>query len=127
MFKSIRAMMIETAGGGSSNTTSTEEDAEDGLDQHAEPPDETDYDDELPSNLIVTGLPIELFSSIELKREFEKMFTRLDAACRFAYFRLLKRCCVQFDEPVVAVLARLELDRVRFMDTNLKMYLSKVS
>lgn len=135
MFKSIRAIMIEATNGlSNSNTTSTEDDTEDGLDQHAEPPDDTDYDDELPSNLIVTGLPMEVFSSVELKREFEKMFTRFSgggrdekSGCRFAYFRILKRCCVQFDEPMLAVLARLELDRVRFMDTQLKMYLNKVN
>lgn len=149
MFKSIRAMMLETSsggsGGGASNTTSIEEDVlnnDDGLDQHAELPGEDttgsgggDYDDdELPSNIIVTGLPNELFSSVELKRQFESMFTSrfaLDnhdhtSSCRFAYFRLLKRCCVQFDEPVVAVLARLELDRVIFMGSQLKMYLNKV-
>lgn len=126
MFKSIRSMMLESGGLSSSNTTSTEEDTEDGLDQHAEAPDDADYDDELPSNLIVTGLPGELFSSVELKHEFEQMFARFDASCHFGYFRLLKRCCVQFDEPMVAVLARLELDRVLFMNTQLKMYLNKV-
>lgn len=144
MFKSIRAMMIETSsggsGGGASNMTSIEEDInnDDGLDQHGDDSMGNglgDYDDdELPSNLIVTGLPNELFSSVELKRQFESMFTSrfaLDnhdhsSTCRFAYFRLLKRCCVQFEEPVVAVLARLELDRVLFMGTQLKMYLNKV-
>lgn len=128
----------------SSNTTSTEEEAdiEDGLiDHHHEPLemaaaaaasqlDELDVDDAaLPSQLIVTGLPSELFTSgdDEIKRQFEAMFTRIEPTSRFAYFRLLKRCCVHFDEPIAAVLARLELDRVLFMGSPLKMYLNKVT
>lgn len=146
MFKSIRSMMLGSGsssgganGSSSSNTTSLEEDDEgneDGLDRCQQPPDETDYDnDDLPSNLIVTGLPLEIFTSSSssssssgggLKQQFEDMFTRIDPRCRFSYFRLLKRCCIQFEEPLVAVLARLELDRIVFDGAELKMYLNKV-
>lgn len=146
MFKSIRSMMMEGGLSSSSNTTSTDNEDfmnEDGLEQPPQLPAplpplpplpyellsdfdaSLEYDDALPSNLIVTGLPGELFSSPELKREFEALFTRFDSACRFGYFRLLKRCSVQFDEPIVAVLVRLELDRIDFAGAQLKMYLNK--
>lgn len=124
MFKSIRSMMVECGGLNSSNTTSTEEENDDTIDPS---PEYINDDDGLPSNLIVTGLPSELFSSAELKKEFEMMFTRVHSDCRFGYFKLFRRCCVQFDEPMAAVLARLELDRVLFMNTQLKMFLNKVS
>ena len=147
MFKSIRSMMMEGGLSSSSNTTSTDNEDfmnEDGLEQPPQLPAplpplpplpcellsdfdaSLEYDDALPSNLIVTGLPGELFSSAELKREFEALFTRFDSACQFGYFRLLKRCSVQFDEPIVAVLVRLELDRIDFAGAQLKMYLNKV-
>lgn len=140
-------MMMEGGLSSSSNTTSTDNEDfmnEDGLEQPPQLPAplpplpplpcellsdfdaSLEYDDALPSNLIVTGLPGELFSNAELKREFEALFTRFDSACRFGYFRLLKRCSVQFDEPIVAVLVRLELDRIDFAGAQLKMYLNKV-
>lgn len=110
-----------------SNTTSTEdenggeteEDDEDGL---------VEQGDELPDNLIVTGLPNEFFGagSGELKKEFEAMFTRIESACRFSYFRLFKRCCIQFNDPIAAILARFELDEIMFLNTQLKLYLNKV-
>ena len=113
-----------------SNQTSTEDENgdedenEDGLDQ--EGGGDGDAGDELPDNLIVTGLPNDLFGNGELKQQFEAMFTRIESLCRFSYFRLFKRCCIQFNDPIAAILARFELDEIVFLNTQLKLYLNKV-
>ena len=82
--------------------------------------------DILPRNLIVTSLPIQVFSDFETKLKFERIFTDIDAKCNFCYFRLFKRCCIQYEDSISAVLARFELENLSFLNENLKIFLTKV-
>ena len=78
-------------------------------------------DVELPHDLIVTGLPGQLFVDAESKREFEALFRQVDDECTFGYLRLFKRCCVRYECAASALLARFELDAISTLKHSFKM------
>jgi hypothetical protein len=81
---------------------------------------------DLPNNIIVTSLPIELFKNDEFKVEFEKKFKSIDANCKFSYLRVFRRCSVQFENPISAYIARFELNNYLMMNNyRLRVYLTK--
>lgn len=82
-------------------------------------------DEELPKNLIVTSIPSEVFSNLEVKAEFERLFASVDSRCKFCYFRIFKRCLVQFDSEISAVLVRYELNGFRFLDERIRVFLTR--
>lgn len=82
-------------------------------------------DDSLPRHLIVTSVCDQVFSNAEIKSQFEKMFS--DLKCKFCYLPTFKRCYIQFDSPVAAVLARVQLHDQKFLNEPLKIFLNKVS
>lgn len=94
-------------------------DEDDGADVNIE------NDDDLPKNLIVTSLPSELFANVDIKSKFEHMFTEIDASCKFFYFRIFKRCLIQYENPISAILARFELDDKLFLNDSLRIFLTK--
>lgn len=81
---------------------------------------------ELPRNIIVAQLPNELFANLDIKSKFERLFIELDPACKFFYFRIFKRCLIQFEDPLNAILARFELDDFTFLNDKLRIFLTKV-
>ena len=85
-----------------------------------------DNDDILPRNLIVTSIPSQVFTEFDVKLKFESIFLKIDEKCSFCYFRLFKRCCIQYENPISAVLARFELENLVFQNENLKIFLTKV-
>ena len=88
--------------------------------------DPLNEDDILPRNLIVTSIPLDVFTEFEVKLRFEKIFTSVDPKCTFCYIRLFRRCCIQYEDSISAVLARFELDEQPFMGERLKIFLTKV-
>lgn len=80
---------------------------------------------ELPKNVIVAQLPNELFANLDVKSEFERLFLNLDSNCKFLYFRIFKRCLIQFDDAISAILARFELDDYLFLNDKLRLFLTK--
>jgi hypothetical protein len=82
-------------------------------------------DDHLPRNLIVTSIPTEIFSNLDIKSKFEHMFLNIDEKCKFCYFRAFKRCCIQYECPISAILARFELDDQPFLDDKLRIFLTR--
>ncbi|CAF0951500.1 unnamed protein product [Brachionus calyciflorus] len=86
---------------------------------------ETMEEHELPKNIIVAQLPNELFASLDVKSEFERLFLSLESNCKFFYFRIFKRCLIQFEHPINAILARFELDDYLFLNDKLRIFLTK--
>ena len=83
-------------------------------------------DKDLPRNLIVSCLPDQLFSDLELKHQFESIFKQIDHRCKFSYFRVFRRCSIDFEEPIAALIARIELEGKPLLGhSNLKMFLNK--
>jgi hypothetical protein len=87
-----------------------------------------DFDEQnFPSNLIVTSVPVEVFSNLQLKSKFEELFLDIDENCKFCFFRIFRRCSIQFSSWIAAILARIQLDNYVFMGENLKIFLNKVN
>ncbi len=82
-------------------------------------------DEQLPRNLLVTSMKNEVFTNMEIKLEFEKLFN--DFKCKFCYLPSFKRCYIQFDNPIAAILARIQLHDELFLNETLKIFLNKVS
>lgn len=82
-------------------------------------------DDHLPRNLIVSSIPTEIFSNLDIKSKFEHMFLNIDEKCKFCYFRIFKRCCIQYENPISAILARFELDDQPFLNDKLRIFLTR--
>ncbi|RNA29015.1 calcipressin-1 isoform X1, partial [Brachionus plicatilis] len=80
---------------------------------------------ELPRNIIVAQLPKELFANLDIKSKFERLFIDLEPECKFFYFRIFKRCLIQFEDPLNAILARFELDDFIFLSDRLRIFLTK--
>jgi hypothetical protein len=81
-------------------------------------------DDHLPRNLLVTSLCDQVFTNDEIKSQFEQMF--VDLKCKFCYLPSFRRCYIQFDSPVAAILARVQLYDQKFLNEPLKVFLNKV-
>lgn len=88
---------------------------------------ETIEEHELPRNIIVAQLPNELFANLDIKSSFERLFFELESSCKFFYFRIFKRCLIQFEDPLNAILARFELDDFTFLNDKLRIFLTKVN
>lgn len=82
-------------------------------------------DEQLPRNLLVTSMKNEVFTNMEIKLQFEKLFN--DFKCKFCYLSSFKRCYIQFDNPIAAILARIQLHDELFLNESLKIFLNKVS
>ena len=62
----------------------------------------------------------------DIKSDFERLFLNFDSNCKFIYFRIFKRCLIQFDDAISAILARFELDDYSFLNDKLRIFLTKV-
>lgn len=79
--------------------------------------------DSLPRNIIVTSLHNDLFTTSEIRKEFERLFLSIDDECSFCYISIFKRCSLTFSSPIYAILARIKLNGTPFMGEDLKMFL----
>ena len=88
---------------------------------------EEDAEQNLSKNLIVTNVPIEVFLDFNLRDQFEKLFADLDHKCKFYYFKSFKRCRIECDDFISALLVKIELDDIYFFNANLKVFITKVN
>nr|CAG4651399.1 EOG090X0FJX [Simocephalus serrulatus]SVE94556.1 EOG090X0FJX [Simocephalus serrulatus] len=71
-------------------------------------------ENELPTSLIVTNLPQELFFQQELKTELEALFRTFDDTATFHYLRSFRRARVDFANNSIASKARVHLHHTPF-------------
>lgn len=83
-------------------------------------------DDDLAKHLIVTNLPTELFSDSNVRAQFETLVLSLDARSKLFYFKPLKRCQIECDDFISALIIKFELDDYFFFNANLKVFVTKV-
>lgn len=83
------------------------------------------HEEELTKNLIVTNLPNEVFQDSELRMQFENLFLELDHKCQFYYFKSFKRCRIECDDFISALLMKFELEDRPFYNVNLKVFLTQ--
>ncbi|KRZ90548.1 Calcipressin-2, partial [Trichinella sp. T8] len=85
-----------------------------------------DREIELPSSLIVTNVPAEVFQNLELKHQFEALFKEVDETATFHYLSTFKRCRVQFCSSERATAARIHLDFTSFFGSSLRCFFTQV-
>ncbi|CAF0873037.1 unnamed protein product [Adineta ricciae] len=76
----------------------------------------------LPSSLIITPVPSELFTEQHVKDEFEQLFRVYDPDITVLYLKFFQRVRITFTSPHNALQARLHLHEYRFHGTIIKTY-----
>lgn len=82
-------------------------------------------DEDLAKHLIVTNLPVELFSDSNLRTQFETLILSLDARSKLFYFKPLRRCQIECEDFISALIIKFELDDYFFFNANLKIFVTK--
>ncbi|CAF1041762.1 unnamed protein product [Adineta steineri] len=76
----------------------------------------------LPSSLIITPVPQELFTNQQMKDEFEQLFRVYDSQITILYLKFFQRVRITFTSSHNALQARLHLHEHLFYGTRIKTY-----
>ena len=98
------------------------------INEEDEENEEEEIEEDKLTDLIVTSLPIDLFTNEHLKKDFETLFKKYDEneEVSFVYFRILKRCTVKYLNESSALNARYELDNQLFLGEPIRLFFSQV-
>lgn len=80
-------------------------------------------DENLPRNILITQMREEIFRNKDIKLQFEQLFQNL--TCKFCYLSTFKRCYIEFENPVAAILARVQLHDQMFLNEPLNIFINK--
>ncbi|VDM92022.1 unnamed protein product [Litomosoides sigmodontis] len=80
---------------------------------------------DLPDAIIVTNVPIEVFSVDEQKANFSDLFTQIESDCRFDFLRSFRRVRITFEKPESATAAKLLTQHLSFNGTILKSFFAQ--
>lgn len=87
-------------------------------------PDSDSFDD-LPTSLIVTNIHSEVFTDEHQREEMENLFKFFSPNVKFQWFRSFKRLRVNFDSPVAAATARIQLHQYQCGKSNINCYFAQ--
>lgn len=92
--------------------------------EHSRPAEEENQIDvsNLPSSLIITAIPQELFVDQKLKDEFEELFRVYDPEIVVLYLKFFQRVRITFTTSFAALQARLHLHEYPFAGSSIKVY-----
>ncbi|XP_065577494.1 calcipressin-1-like [Artemia franciscana] len=95
------------------------DDEENGVD---EIPNFDEGAEDSPSSLIVTSVPLVVFTENQVKEEFEQLFKQFDSSITVQYLKSFKRARVNFSSPSSAAKARIHIHGTPFEDSHIKCY-----
>ncbi|VVD00487.1 protein sarah [Leptidea sinapis] len=84
----------------------------------------TDFDD-LPKSVIVTNIHSEVFSDEKLKKKLEDIFRTFSDNVVFQWLKSFKRLRVNYDSPLDAANARVQLHQYHFHKTRINCYFAQ--
>lgn len=87
--------------------------------------DEVDDFDDLPKSVIVTNIHSNIFSDDQLKKEMEDLFRTFSDNLTFQWLRSFKRLRVNYDSPLAAANARVQLHQYQFYDSCINCYFAQ--
>lgn len=87
--------------------------------------DEFNNLDDLPKSVIVTNIHSAVFVDDKLKKEMEDLFRTFSENTTFQWLRSFKRLRVNYDSPVAAASARIQLHQYQFHDTCINCYFAQ--
>ncbi|XP_022909113.1 protein sarah [Onthophagus taurus] len=89
-------------------------------------PHETDDEfDDLPSSLIVTNIHDTVFTNAEKKEEVEELFRVFDPKVTFQWLRSFRRVRVNFETPLAAASARVQLHQYKINESVITCYFAQ--
>ncbi|GBP42313.1 Protein sarah [Eumeta japonica] len=95
------------------------------LDQESDAQDEVNDFDDLPKSVIVTNIPSNVFTDEKLKKELEDLFKMFSENATFQWLRSFKRLRVNYDSPLAAANARIQLHQFQFQDKCINCYFAQ--
>ncbi|XP_045523479.1 protein sarah [Pieris brassicae] len=87
--------------------------------------DELNEFDDLPKSVIVTNIPSDVFSDDKLKKELEDLFRTFSDNITFQWLKSFKRLRVNYDSPLAAANARVQLHQYHFHSTYINCYFAQ--
>lgn len=87
--------------------------------------DEIDDLDDLPKSVIVTNIQSSIFADEKLKKEMEDLFRTFSDNITFQWLRSFRRLRVNYDSPLAAANARVQLHQYQFYDSCINCYFAQ--
>uniref|UniRef100_A0A0R3RXN9 Calcipressin n=1 Tax=Elaeophora elaphi TaxID=1147741 RepID=A0A0R3RXN9_9BILA len=82
-------------------------------------------EEDLPNAVIVTNVPVEVFSVDQQKANFSDLFTQIESDCHFDFLRSFRRVRITFEKPESATAAKLLTQHLSFNGTILKSFFAQ--
>ncbi|XP_041979818.1 protein sarah [Aricia agestis] len=95
------------------------------LEQESDCQDELNELDDLPKSVIVTNIPSHVFGDEKLKREMEDLFRTFSDNTTFQWLRSFRRLRVNYDSPLAAASARIQLHQYQFYNSCINCYFAQ--
>lgn len=95
------------------------------LDHESDLQEEVNDLDDLPKSVIVTNIHSEVFASEKLKTELEDLFRRFSENTTFQWLRSFRRLRVNYDSPLAAANARVQLHLLQFYNSCISCYFAQ--
>lgn len=95
------------------------------LDHEADCQDEMNEFDDLPKSVIVTNIHSDVFADEKLKKELEDIFRTFSDNVTFQWLRSFKRIRVNYDSPLAAASARVQLHQYQFYNSCINCYFAQ--
>lgn len=95
------------------------------LDQESDGNEEVDEFDDLPKSVIVTNIHSKVFDDEKLKREMEDLFRTFSDNVTFQWLRSFRRLRVNYDSPLAAANARVQLHQYQFYNSCINCYFAQ--
>ncbi|XP_059057512.1 protein sarah [Achroia grisella] len=95
------------------------------LEQESDDPDEVDDFDDIPKSVIVTNIHSDVFVDEKLKQDMENLFRTFSDNITFQWLRSFKRLRVNYDSPLAAANARVQLHQYQFHNSCINCYFAQ--
>lgn len=95
------------------------------LDQEGASQEEIDDFEDLPKSVIVTNIHSNIFADEKLKSEMEDLFRTFSKNTTFQWLRSFRRLRVNYDSPLSAANARIQLHQYQFYNSCINCYFAQ--
>ncbi|XP_049872601.1 protein sarah [Pectinophora gossypiella] len=95
------------------------------LEQESDSQDEGNEFDDIPKSVIVTNIHSDVFADEKLKKDLEDLFRTFSDNITFQWLRSFRRLRVNYDSPLAAANARVQLHQYQFHNSSINCYFAQ--
>ncbi|XP_063381708.1 protein sarah [Cydia fagiglandana] len=95
------------------------------LEHESDSQDEVNDLDDIPKSVIVTNIHSDVFANAKLKAELEDLFRTFSENVTFQWLRSFRRLRVNYDSPLAAANARVQLHQYQFYNSCINCYFAQ--